>query len=172
MFTVTLDALATSATKTSQIRLRNAISKIYSLILTNPATGTQQFRMIFERYRLDTKPTPPLDWNSSTEDELFRSFAIWTHALRMMYLDCPERLQPRHLSAFAEANGLLVIYQDIILWPGFFFQNKVTTSLSVPEVAFNDLTTGSHGRCFRRLCHLHLGRAHGAGWTTTATWRF
>ncbi|VDB94875.1 unnamed protein product [Peniophora sp. CBMAI 1063] len=100
-----------------------AQAKVIALFLAEPAKGVEQFRALFDRYRKD--PEHRTDLNTANEKELLGSFAHWVYSLKTMYLARQSALQRRHLVTFAAPNGLLELYQDIILWPGFFSQDRL-----------------------------------------------
>ena len=104
-------------------RARAALAKVYSQLLTSPTVGTQRLRVLFDRHR--PSPENVIDLGSASGDELLESFAFWILALRSMYVDCQNDFEPRHFDAFAAPNGLLELYQDIVLSPEFLLQNKV-----------------------------------------------
>lgn len=95
-------------------------------LMQDAAKSVSVLRNMFEEQR--ACPIEPFAGPDTTVEELVFSFAFWIDALREVLRSCSEQeLEPQVVGGIAE-SGLLDLYQDIILWPGFFSQHQVCGS--------------------------------------------
>ncbi|KZV72272.1 hypothetical protein PENSPDRAFT_649856 [Peniophora sp. CONT] len=91
-------------------------------LMQDAAKSVSILRNMFEEQR--SCPIEPFAGPDTTVEELVFSFAFWIDALREVLRSCSEQeLEPQVVGGIAE-SGLLDLYQDIILWPGFFSQHQ------------------------------------------------
>ena len=95
-------------------------------LIQDATKSVEKLRHMFEEQR--ACPFEPFAGPDTTVEELIFSFTFWIDALREVFRSFKEQnLKPRIARAIGR-SGLLELYQDIMVWPGFFSQDQVRHS--------------------------------------------